>query len=910
MSGVVLSAKDILNGARGTGHNHRTTGLTQPRQMLSRKEKDEDWGMANLDWGESIGTRTVEKRARKMLKNYRMANGIIDRSDYIVERDNEHAELIETLTKDDSGSALELKFYPLIPRMINLLVGEFAKRSDKILYIAKDELSTNEYFSEKKEQVTASLLADAERRQMETLIQQGADPESEEFKQLMDPATLRSLPDIEAYMAKDYRNPIEDWASHQHNEDEERFGMRELELYGFKDKLIVDCEFWHMMMGEDDYSVELWNPVYTFYHKSPDVRYVSDGDFVGKFDMMSTAEVINRLGWMMDEDQMENLQGPEAESDFRYLMPFHNDGGFYDNSKSKDWNQTGPSLGMRQNMAIEKLGGDGDGLLTALYRDTGDGFFNSFGTGMHRVMTYYWKTFRKWYWITRVTRDGIKASFLADEDYVVTDRPVYDTTLRRAKTEKNLIYGEHKETVWAPEVWSGIKVGRNTATGMASDSNSSDPIYLNVRPLKFQFHGEFSLWGAKLPVEGTVFNERNTKSMSFVDSALPWQVGFNLVNNQIADILIDELGTIIVFDQNTLPKHSLSEDFDGNPMQRAYVGMKDFSMLPLDTSLSNTQQAVNFQHYQQLDLEQSKRLMSRIQLSNYYKESAFEAVGITPERRGSAVSQDSAQGTEMMLNRSFAQTEMIFIEHSEHLMPRVHRMRTELARWYNCTKPSARLSYLTSNELRKTFEIEGMNLELRDLHLHLSTKVNHRHIMDQMKQLALTNNTSGASIFDLGDIIRAESVAEMQVVMQRVESNTERRRQEEFQARQQDIKLSEDAETAREEARLSWEAEQNQLDREYDLMEAEAKAVMGQKGDSNGESDYFDAMDRLDERRLKTESFNHQRESDLRKEGREARKQDFSERQLRSRERIAELSLQQARANKNRYDVKEVPKKK
>ena len=43
--------------------------------------------------------------------------------------------------------------------------------------------------------------------------------------------------------------------------DEERFKMQELEERAFKDMLICDREFWHFRMLEDDYDVELWNPV-------------------------------------------------------------------------------------------------------------------------------------------------------------------------------------------------------------------------------------------------------------------------------------------------------------------------------------------------------------------------------------------------------------------------------------------------------------------------------------------------------------------------------------------------------------------------------------------------------------------------------------------------------------------------
>ena len=72
------------------------------------------------------------------------------------------------------------------------------------------------------------------------LIEQGMDPESEEFQQEMNPEKLKTLPEIEAFFKKDYRSMIEQWSSHQHKVDIERFKMDELEERGFRDMLITD----------------------------------------------------------------------------------------------------------------------------------------------------------------------------------------------------------------------------------------------------------------------------------------------------------------------------------------------------------------------------------------------------------------------------------------------------------------------------------------------------------------------------------------------------------------------------------------------------------------------------------------------------------------------------------------------
>ena len=112
-----------------------------------------------------------------------------------------------------------------------------------------------------------------------------------------------------------------------------------------------------------------------------------------------------------------------------------------------------------------------------------------------------------------------------------------------------------------------VKIGPNSPTGWRSEmGNNVDPIYLGIdrkKPGKipFQFKGEKTLYGCKLPVEGRVFSDRNTRSTSLVDLMKAYQVGYNMVNNQIADILVDELGTVIMFDQNALPRHGMGEDW-------------------------------------------------------------------------------------------------------------------------------------------------------------------------------------------------------------------------------------------------------------------------------------------------------------------------------------------------------------
>ena len=912
----IYNALQLKAGAKS--EYNRMGTITQPVQFLLTKDKDVTWGAWNMDWHEMQGLKQIRRNARRLMKNYKLANGIIDKSDYIVEENNEMAELIDTLTKEDE-SAFELKFFPIIPNVINVLTGEFAKRNDKITYRAVDDTSFNEMVEMKRSMIEETLVSYGEQKMQQTIQQMGMDlqdPEqAQQAQQMMSPENIKSLPEIEQFFKKDYRSMIEQWASHQHEVDGERFKMSELENLAFRDMLVADREFWHFKMNEDDYEIELWNPLLTFYHKSPEARYISQSNWAGRMDLMTISDIIDKYGYMMNEEQLAALEVIYPVKSAGYMLPgVQNDGSFYDATRSHEWNVQGPSLGMRQFIAHrDAILNTGDDIIYRILNESED-LMDFSNYSLLRVTTVYWKSQRMVGHLTRIDEEGIPMEMIVDENYKVTDKPLYDNTVLKNKSKDNLLYGEHIDWIWINQTWGGIKIGPNRPSFYGNnDSTGFAPIYLNVRPVRFQFKGDFTLYGCKLPVEGAVFSDRNTKSRSLIDKMKPYQVGYNLVNNQIADILVDELGTVIMLDQNALPRHSMGEDWGKNNLANAYVAMKNFQMLPLDTSITNTENALNFQHYQVLNLEQTQRLLSRIQLSTYFKNQAFEAIGITPQRLGGPTSQETATGVTQALNQSFSQTEMYFVQHSENLMPRVHQMRTDLAQYYHSNKPSVRLQYMTSMDEKVNFEINGTELLARELNVFTSTKVNQRMITEQIRQLALSNNTAGASIYDLGNIIKADSLAEIDHTLKAVEEKVNKQREQEQQAQQQAIEMQQQAETERQDKRLAFEAEQNQLDRENDLREAEIRSA-GYTGmqdmNENKQSDYIDTLKYLDEKNAKSENIALQRDKELNQQVNEQRKANLTQQELQVRERIADKQVQIAAMNKNKYDQKSTSKKK
>lgn len=908
----VYNALDLKAGAK-VSYNKMGT-LTQPIQFLPEKEKDDEWRAWNLDWFEWQGMKQLRRNARRLLKNYKLANGIIDKTDYIVEEDNEMADIIETLTKEDV-SAMELKFYPIIPNVINVLTNEFAKRVSKVIYRAVDDLSYNEMMEQKRTMVEEVLLADAQRRMLIEMMNQGIELESEEMEKAMEPENLKQLPEIEGFFKKDYRSMIEQWATHQHHIDEERFRMAELEVTAFRDSLITDREFWHFRMLENDYEVELWNPMLVFYHKSPDVRYISDGAWVGKMDMMTVSDIIDKYGWMMTREQLEALEAIYPVRAAGYAVPgYQNDGTYYDPTRSHEWNTQTPSLAYRQYMSVYDAKFQTGDIVEMILSESED--LQDWGKShLLRVTTVYWKSQRKVGHLTKITQEGEIIQDIVTEDYKVTDKPVYNTAVYKQKTKDNLIYGEHVDWIWINDVYGGIKIGPNRPSfwGM-SNPGGINPIYLGLnggRPgrIPFQFKGSDNLYGCKLPVEGAVFGDRNSRSVAPVDLMKPFQIGYNIVNNQIADILVDELGTVILLDQNSLPRHSMGEDWGKNNLSKAYVAMKNFQILPLDTTITNTENALNFQHYTQLNLEQTNRLMSRIQLAQYFKNQLFEVIGLNPQRMGQQLSvQDSAKGLEIAQAASYAQTEQYFIQHSDNLMPRVHQMRTDLAQYYHSkTDKSVRLQYINSLDEKVNFEINGTELLMRDLNIFCTTRTNARNVMEQLRQLAMTNNTSGATIYDLGNIIKSESVAELTHVLKAAEDKIQQQKQAELQQQQQMQQQMIESQERQKQMDLQFRADQADKDRQKDILIAEIRAAgYGSMVDmnQNAQNDYLDAMERIQDEQRYQDQMNLKRESELSKSQIAKEKLNLDREKLQTQREIAQTNFDIARENQTEAEIR------
>ena len=906
---AILSAVDLQKGK--TVSSDIVSISSRPLQILSKDKKDERWAALNMDWLEFVGMNQIRDQAKRMISNYKMAYGIIEKNDYIPSVENEYSSILEAIDTNEV-EITELKNYPIAPVIINTLVSEFAKRSTDVSYVAIDDDNVNEILQKKAENIEEILLRDANNKiQMQLLQLQGMEntPQYQQLQEMVaNPELLKKLPEIEDFYRTNYRSIYEQWAALQHQIDVERFRIYELENDAFLDLLAVGREFFHFNMYDDDYSVELWDTITTFYHRSPGNKYVSNASYVGNIAFMTLTDVIDKYGRYIDEKKMSKLETlmPSA-SEATLLTSYQNDGNFYDKSISYEQNRK-YSLGFTQMLA--KMPSVDNSLEKLLFVEDYD-YKSSIHTKLFRVTTAYWSSYRKIGLLTKIDDIGNRIEKIVTEDYEITTKPVYNKALLNEESERTLIYGEHIEWVWIKEVWGGIKISPNTFIHYDDNKDDVFPIYLGINkkkisPLRFQFKGDDNLFGAKLPVEGIIDNYRYSHSMSVIDLIKPYQIGYNIVNNQIADILLDELGTVIVLDHNTLPKHSLGEDWGQTPYGNAYIAMKNFNILPLDTSLRNTESAVNFHNYQKLDLSQTERLMGRIQLSQFFKQQALETIGINYQRLGQPIGRkQTATEYEMSVVNSYAQTEKYFIIHCDYVMPRVHEMRTQLAQYYVSNYPSYQLQLLLKNKERVLFSIDGTKLLNKDFHVYITTRANYRAMLEQIKNALLQKENSGATIFDLADIIQTETYSEVVGKLKELRERAERNAMEQMrhQEKLKDMELK--AMEKEKELERDFKRQEAEAQRRNDLLIAQIRAAGYMGGfdkDQNKQSDYIDFINSL----KRSEEFKEQMQykydvANMKKEQSEE-KMRLQEKEMQNKLDAKLIDLAIAKENKNKYD--------
>lgn len=753
---------------------------------LSKKLEDMDdygvseWCRLNLDGLEALGRYQFYNNL-KLKENYEIVQGRFILQHYL---DSEDYFDMASAISQEFQLPNYLKHYDITTKAVNLLLGEFLKRPDIFRVTAMDADTTNEKLRVKTELMQSYI---SEQLQMEIgqkMMAEGIDPNRDKFKNEEEAAQYKEMvqqkyqeltpPAIEKFMKYDYRSSAEHWGQAVISSDKERFNIREQEKTEFTDMLVADRCFTHFYLTPIGYSMEVWNPLNTFFHQSPEIRNVEDGDYIGRTFYMSKAQIINRYGWRMTRKQQEalypdwnkqiNANGTGYNTMFQtWAYPFQN----YDDFRTVS-DAVGSAVGFnpldRTSLSSVPLMNEFDNT----YLGNSYAFLQN---DLVQATEAYWISQRR-VGLLKIAdpETGEPITQIVDETF---NPKLFGIVELEDSTYRESIENQDVNTIiwfWVKQPWQGVKINENHLNSSVDTQNGRKGMYVDIRPCDFAFKGDFNPFDSKLPVVGGVFNNRNGRSMAIVDLLKPYQVYYNAIMNQSYGITQRNNGKFFLMDVNILPS---LKDWGGEEAYEKFMATANalgIGLVDTSTANPNYKGSASFSHYQVVDLDETEKVSRLINLAMLVEQQGFLQLGITPQRQGQIQASETLGNAQAATQTSYAITETYF-ENFYNYKKRKLKMHLDIAQFCASKNRDITLPYITTDLGQAFIHTTGTELMLKDLAVFPTNAQESARQKAISEELLLKNNQSNIPLSALLNILKYQSITDVQKALEQAEAD-------------------------------------------------------------------------------------------------------------------------------------------
>lgn len=952
---LVLRGIDLIKGAtkKGMDFNSPLNYDAMPWQMVNLKDKTSDWKKWVSDYFEWVGMRQVNEKSKKYIKNRMLAAGILDMDDYTIGGEENHTYLNSIYMEQEFVDPLK-RFYPLIPSFINVLKGDFIKRDKRAFALCIDRYTEDQKLQYKMDMVNKIVMEDAMNKKKKALEQAGLTPMSEQQLNELSPeekqqaqqqsqqyqqelSTEQKLVESQQKFKK-YRHGMEELAQLIYNKDRQRMNMDELEEEAFIETICNSEISVVLEMKEDDYKIKFPDNSKTFHHVSPDITYYSEGDYYGYFETVSIGDIINEHGKDLSDDNYTVLQ---SITDKFYGITGHNinprlmtDGEkswqspYYDATKKQpDARSDIAKSQFVQNEIINNILDYGNN--TSWNEKSSTDLMNpSSITGplqgkpkMFRKMVAYIKGQRKIGWLTKKDRSGYlvtKVPLWVDENFKVTEKPVYDNSLVKEKSSENLIYGEHIDWSWTNEWRRFIKYTPNYSQGSWwGKEGNNDPlntysIYLDGNPIDCPFKStSTNSITIQPPFEGRQFKMKGVRPVSMVESLSLFQILTNICVNRVPDIIADDIGLALWLNHNSIQnRNTIGIESEGDPLENAMDKLRTHKVLTTHIDRDLIKEIGNSAPIapQVLNLSRIQEAQNYLGMAVQLKEMAGETIGISRQRLAQSKASETATQTQQGINYSETQTEYIFDQFIVKFMPRVYQKMVEAGMYYASKSETARAFYQTSTEGNAFLEVENMENPLRQYSIYMLSDSKSKELNSKLEQLFMSKAATDGEMLEIAEGMIADSPTQKLEALRKAQIDRESRQEKEYEQQMAQQKQAQEAAQKMQADLFAQQEKLKQMEIDAQHEDALTRALGGIQTDNNKDGQ-LDAMQNL---RDKISGMQNKISNNSGKLQLETKKHDdsmqFNREKLLSDQSIAQKELAIALANIQKSDDKALNK--
>ena len=477
---------------------------------------------------------------------------------------------------------------------------------------------------------------------------------------------------------------------------------------GWKDVIITGEEVYWTGEWNGKPIIKVCNPLYFNYSKSKDIDYLDESDWCTYDEYLSIYEIYQHFGNIITEEEREVLDKYESTLN----SP----------SDSKVWE-------VIPNAIMDTTNSEN----TPVWADPWqDDYNDNYKTRRLRVTHIVWKTLKKIKYIYRLNENNTLEKSIADETYV----------FNKATDIK-------QEILWIPEYWHGYKIFTNPK------------IYLKIEPIPNQYRDIDNPFQIRGPYTGTVYSARNSAPISIADLGKPWQFLYNVIVNQIIEIMKTDIGNILLGLQEQIPK-------DLTPTQwMTYIKKFKVALISASKDGDLRSMGIDPQYWKSINLSHTQDIAQKINLLDYIERKMTQAMSYNPNRLGMQSPYESIGNNQQNIIQSSNQTEKWFYMHN-YVKERTTENFIEICKVVYKDNP-LRASYILSDLSVATLNTELVDFANYNYKVYITNTLKDTQVINELKGLIqpIIQN-SGGDLRIVSEILTSENATEIKNVINRL----------------------------------------------------------------------------------------------------------------------------------------------
>jgi hypothetical protein len=732
-----------------TGTEYEDLLLEPGSDRISYKRKianDYAWARKKIDYYASRYNFYAEKK-EKFKVNYDLYNGRMDFDSFIETGKNIGSELGLDIPEIEHNQSDYIHF-PILQTVLHDLEGEEIKRPFNLRVVSTNSNSeavrqkkTRELLVEntskivKENQLQKLKIQHASKlQQLKAGIDPNVDPDyvqkmqeiDDNFNAQLEELSNKMTPlEVETYMSKGFRLPEEKLTDEilQYHIRTDR--LKFLFDKGWKDVIVTGEEIYWTGDVNGKPTIKVVNPLYFNYSKSKDVDYLDESDWCAYDEYLSVYEIYQRFGNTLSEKERNVLDKYESAL----------------NSPSSErvWD-------IIPNAIMNNASTD-----AAPHYDPWDSEYeDTYKTRRLRVTHVVWKTLKKIKYIFRLNENGNLEKTIVDETYV------FD----KSKDVK-------QEILWVPEYWQGYKIFTNPK------------IYLKVEPIANQYRDIDNPFQIRGPYTGTIYSSRNSHPIAIADLGKPWQFLYNVVINQIIELMKTDIGRVLLGLNEQIPKNM-------SPTQwMTYIKKYKVALINATRDGDLRSLGIDPQYWKSIDLSHTQEVSQKIELLEYIEKKMTQSMSYNPNRLGQQSPYESVSNNQQNIIQSSNQTEKWFYMHN-YVKERTIENYIEICKEIYKDNP-LKASYILSDLSMATLNTEAAEFANYNYKVYLSNTLRDTEILNSFKQLIqpIIQNSDG-DMRIAAEILTSENATEVKNIIHRIQEQREAKMEQE-QVRQQQM---------------------------------------------------------------------------------------------------------------------------